>query len=164
MEQLLISTAADRAIAQMPGDKLGGKAVFVEFANLDCLDKPYVMQRIRQAVLEQGAALCSEREGAEVVLEVASGALSLNKRDYLLGIPEIPLPIPFSGSALVLPELALFKLVSYRGRAKMTFTAVDTGTDRLLYEIPLCYGDSLVAYWSALLFFGPYEHTDLPKE
>lgn len=164
IEQLLISTAADRAIARLPGEPLAGKTVFVDGSNLECLDKPYVTQRIRQAVLESGASLAASREDAEVVLEAASGMLSVNKRDYLFGLPSLSVPVPFAGGAFTLPEVALFKVVSYRGRAKLTFNAVDTATNTLHHTMPVCYGKSLTAYWKLLVLFGPYEWTDLPED
>jgi hypothetical protein len=87
----------------------------------------------------------------------------MDKRNYLLGIPEITLPLPFADEALVLPELALFKLTSYQGRAKLLLTPLEPATGALSWPQPICYGRSLTAYWSALLFFGPYEWTNLPE-
>jgi len=54
MEQLLISTAADRAVEELPTDWLVGKAGHLDISNLDCYDKPYVVQRLREAVLDAG--------------------------------------------------------------------------------------------------------------
>jgi hypothetical protein len=163
MEQLLISTAADRAVAGVPGAPLKGKAVFVDAANLECLDKPYVVQRVRQAVLEAGGRLAQDREEAQLALEVASGALSIDKRNYLLGIPEIAIPMPFAGGAITLPEIALFKLTSYRAKAKLLFNAVDTKTNAMAVRIPVRRARALTAYWKVLFIFGPYEWTDLPE-
>ena len=163
MEQLVLSTAADRAIEMMPTDQLNGKRVFLDTSNLESYDKPYVVQRIEKAVLDHGGLLAGSREDADIALEVASGGVSMNRRDYLLGIPSIPLPIPFAGEPLALPELPLFKVTFYRGKAKLLFTAVDPATGGQLFEIPMCYGKSLDSYWWVLLF-GPFQHTDLPKE
>jgi len=162
LEQFLISTAADRAAEKIPAEILDGRMVFIDTSNLDCYDKPYVVQRIRQAVLHSGAHLATSREDAEIVLEAASGGLSINKRDYLLGIPELPLPIPFAGQALKLPEVPLFKAVFSRGRAKLLFSALDPETNTQLYEVPVCYGKSLASEWWVLLF-GPFGWSDLPK-
>ena len=162
MEQLLVSTAADRAIEKMPADGIEGKRVFVDASNLECYDKPYVVQRIRQTVLDNDGRLAENRQDAQVVLEVASGGLSINRRDYLLGLPSIPLPIPFAGETLKLPELPIFKVIFYRGKAKLLFNAIDPTTNSQLYELPVCYGKSLDSFWWILLF-GPFERSDLPK-
>jgi len=163
MEQLVLSTAADRAIEMMPTNQLTCRRVFLDTSNLDCFDKPYVVQRIEKAVLQHGGRLAVSREASDVVLGVASGGLSMDKRDYLLGMPSVPVPIPFASQPLVLPELAIFKTMSYKGKAKLLFTAVDPVTGGQLFEIPMCYGKSQDTYLWVLLF-GPFQRTDLPRE
>ena len=161
MEQLLISTAADRAIDDMEGASLHGKAVYLDFTNLETYDRPYVTQRIRNHVLNSGARVVDAREDAQVVLESASGGLSFNKRDYLLGLPAIV--IPTSVGEIGTPELPLFKALFYRGKAKLLFTAVDPATNEQLFHVPMCYGNSHQTHWW-FLFMGPFTATDLPEQ
>jgi hypothetical protein len=161
MEQLLISTAADRAIEEMPVSKLDGRKVFLDASNLDCYDKPYVVQRVREAMLSGGCTLVDDAEEADLVLRPASGGLSINKRDYLLGVPSIPIPTP--GGAAKTPEIPIFKALYYLGRAKLIFTLVDPQTDRQVAKMPVCYGKSRDAYFWILLF-GPIQRSNLPKE
>jgi len=163
MEQLIISTAADRAIATLPPQELKGKAVFLDTSNLESYDKPYVVQQTKRMVFENGGRLADDRESAQVVLEIASGGLSINRRNYLFGIPAIPLPVPFAGEPLVFPEIPIFKVIFYKGKAKLLFIAVDPASNSQLYKLPMCYGKSLDSYWW-FLFFGPFQHTDLPEE
>ena len=163
MEQMLISAAADRAIEMLPTGWVKDKSVHIDTSNLECYDKPYVVQRIRQAVLHQGGRIPDDPKEAQVVLEVASGALSINKRQFLLGVPELPLPIPLAGETLKTPELALFKAVFYRGRSKLLVAAVDPETKSMLLELPTCYGTSRSTFWW-LLFLGPFVRSDLPAE
>ena len=162
MEQLLISTAADRAVEMMPEEPFTGKGVFVDVSNLECYDKPYVLQRIKEAVAENGGRLVQSPKDADVVLEVASGGLSVNRREYLLGIPELPLMIPGAGGVKT-PELAIFKVVSYKGKAKLLFSALSPTTRSQLAEVPVCYGKSSDSFWW-FLFVGPFERSDLPEE
>lgn len=161
MEQLLISSAADKAIASLPVSNFEGKAVFLDFASLDAYDKPYVTQRIRDRVLSSGASVLPEKEGAEVVLEVASGGLSFNKRDFLFGVPGVS--IPTGEGSLSTPELPIFKALFYRGKAKLVFTAIDPAANKELWQVPVCYGKSHQSLWWFLLF-GPFVSNDLPEE
>lgn len=163
IEQLLISTAADRAVAQLAVEPFSGKEVFVDPANLECLDKPYVLQQVKTALRAGGARIVDSRDKAELVLETASGALSINRRDLLFGVPALPLPFQFGGQALKLPEVPLWKTVTYRGRAKILFSAVDARTGAAVGDIGLCYGKVQDSYWW-LLIVGPMRHTDLPEE
>jgi hypothetical protein len=160
LEQLLISTAADRAIDSVSLPPLQDHTVFIETANLECYDKAYVNQRVRQAVLQAGGRLVSGRDKADLILEVACGGLAVDRGDSLLGLPELNLPIPLAGS-LETPELALFKKVHYNGRAKFIFNLVDAQTCQQIATLPVAYGKTREAYiWLFLL--GPFRHSDLP--
>jgi len=161
MEQLLISTAADRAIDSLLTEWMSDRAIFVETSNLECYDKPYVVERIRQTIVENNGRIVEDAKEAEVILEVASGALSVNTRDYLIGLPAMPLPIPFAGETLKTPELALLKAVFYRSKAKLAFTAVDAASRGLFCELPDCLSEASAAFWWVLLC-GPFEVSDLP--
>ena len=159
-EQLLISTAADRALAGLPADLLKDKAVLVDMKNLDCYDKPYVLDRIAYEIVAKGGKRVEAADQTDIVLSLASGALSIDKIDYLFGIPAIPLPIPTVGTPLCLPEIALFKLIKMDGKAKLLVSAVDPKTKLQAYKSELYYGRSEQRYmW--LLFTGPYKWGDL---
>ena len=160
-EQFLISTAADRAVDGLQLTPCEGKAVFIDPANLDAFDKPYVLQRMRDGVLANGGRVVGKAEEAEVVLQIASGALSVNRRDYMVGLPSVPMPIPNVGTVQS-PELALFKIVLSKGRAKLLVSAVDPKTGGRLWPVPTGYGLARTNFWW-LLLTGPYKWTDVPE-
>jgi hypothetical protein len=163
-EQLLISTAADRALADLPQDAFQDHAVYVETRNLECLDRGYVIQQIGDRILAGHGRLARDADRADLILEVASGGLSIGKRDYLLGIPAITLPLPFMGGASVsLPEVRLLKFVQYRGKVKLVFSAVTTATGGQAFGLPPCHGTSKDSYFT-VLFIGPIRFTDLPDD
>ena len=162
-EQLVISTAADRVVKEMPETPFNGKKIFLDTSNLEGTDKAYAQQVVRDHILANGGALVDGKDQAEVVLEMASGALSLDKRNYLLGVPEIPLPIPMAGDTLVLPEIPLLKALFYRGKVKLRMSAVDNASKQEAFEVPICRAKSLDSYWW-ILFFGPFRYTDIPME
>ncbi len=161
-EQLLISGAVDAALVNMPGDWMEGRVIYLETAHLDAYDAEYLVQKLRNTVLANGGRLTSEREEAEVILEVASGGLSTDEGRWLLGVPETPVPIPFM-DALRIPELPLFKMVTHAGKAKLIATAVDPDSGASYAELPVFYGRVRHRYWWALLV-GPFTWSDLPRE
>ena len=162
-EQLVISTSVDRAIRDMPSQQVEGKKVYLDSSNLEGTDVPYVKQVVRDHLVGNGAVLVDSEEKADVSLELASGALSLDKRNYLLGLPELPLPIPMGGETLKTPELALLRATFYRGKTKLAVTAIDPETGTEAFEVPTCRGKSLDSYWWFLLF-GPTRWSDIPME
>ena len=160
LEQVLISSAADRAIRSLAGKEFSGKTVFTDVSNLDCYDKPYVVQRIKEEILLCGGTLAQDRKDAQVVLEVASGALSIDKRSYLLGIPEIPIPVPAAGASMRIPEIPIFKSLTYTGKAKLLFSVIDPTTNRQVVAMPVCSGKSSYTFWWCLIM-GPFEQSDV---
>lgn len=160
-EQVLISTAADRAVEEMPTGWVEGRAVFVNTSNLESYDKTYLVQRLRDAVLDGGGALAENAEGADVVLEVASGGLSVDTSSFLIGIPSTAIPVPFADVGLEVPELALFKRTSYVGKAKLLVNAVDSGQKTQIAEVPLLFGRAYRRFWW-FVFIGPIDTSDIP--
>ena len=162
-EQLLISTAADRAIDNLALAEVNGKKIFLDVSKLESNqgnDKHYVIERLSKAVLDNGGALVAKAEDSQVVLEVASGALSIDRRDFAFGIPSVPIPIPQVGTAST-PEVNLFKIVFNHGKAKFLINAVDPTTRVKLWEVPIVYGKSRCNFWW-LLLTGPYKWNDMP--
>jgi hypothetical protein len=162
LEQLLISTAADRAVATLALQPFLGKSVYIDAANLECQDKAYVLQRLRSALRSAGARVVDHSEEAEIVLEAAAGVLSIDRRDMLFGLPALPFPFQVGGQTLRLPEVPLWKLVTYGGRAKLLFSAVDTATGKEAVQLGHCHGKARDTYWW-LFVVGPMRSTDLPE-
>ena len=86
--------------------------------------------------------------------------MSVDKHDYLVGIPSIPLPIPQVGT-IETPTLAIFRIIRYRGKAKLLFNAVDAKTNQSAITIPICYGRAKTSDWW-LFLTGPYRASNVP--
>ena len=153
----------DRAVAKLPPELAAGKRTFLALDNLACIDKPYVVQRLRAALRDRGARVVESATEAELVLEVASGALSINRRDMLLGLPALPLPLPFADQVLKIPEFPLLKMITYRGRAKLLFSPFAPETGAQTGSAALYYGKCRETHWW-FLFLGPITSSTMPDE
>ena len=122
MEQLLLSTAADRAVADADLSSLKGTTAYVDTTHFEATDKGYVIVALRDSLGATGALLAPDQKAAEAVVEVGSGALALDRSDFLFGIPSIPIPIPGIGMFKT-PEISLFKTISQKGVAKLRLFA-----------------------------------------
>ena len=120
-----------------------------------------MIQRIAHEVLSAGGIVEADAKNAEIILRVASGALSIDRREFLVGIPGIPLPIPSVGTFQT-PELALFKIILNRGKAKLLFDVVDPKTNAQLWAVPTCYGLTRTDF-VYVLFTGPWKSSDVPE-
>ncbi|KAA5606172.1 hypothetical protein F1188_07025 [Roseospira marina] len=149
-EQLLISTAADRAAESLAETLPVTGPVYVDAINFDGYDERYAIGAIRDALLRNGARLTQTREAADTIVEIRAGALSIDREEALVGMPSLTLPIPLSDTVST-PELAVFKKDLAQGVAKIAATAYDAETGALVASTGPTYGFSNKAVWTLLL-------------
>ena len=150
-EQLLLSTAADRAAQQLRLSLVPNTKVFLEVDNFEGYDQKYALSAIKNSLLLQRLDVVPDKSAAEVILEVRSGALSIDENKKLwLGIPSFSVPLPLSNNSLTLPELALFRRDIQQGIAKFAITGYDqAGVFRA--SVGPVYGTSNRIHWVVLL-------------
>jgi hypothetical protein len=160
-EQLLISHAAEKAAAALDFGVAPGTRVFVEAANFEGVDAKYAIAAIRAAALRQDLALADDKGQAAAIIEIRAGALSIDQRDMLVGIPDFDVPIPLAGD-LGIPEIALYKNDKAQGVAK--FSAATYGArDGKLIAISTPPARSAFAEQTVLLFFISWSDDDLDR-
>lgn len=159
-EQLLISTAVDRAAVELATALPVAGTFFLDPVNLDGSDGRYALGAVRDALLRQGVRVVDDRGTADYVIEVRSGAMSINGQQALVGLPSISLPLI---QGLATPEIALFSQNLHQGIVKLAGTAYDPHTGRLIASSGSRYGFSHQADWTALLFFS-WATSDLPAD
>ena len=120
-EEMLISTAADRAADKLAAQLTAGGSVYLDATYFDTPDGKYALGAIRTAIARRGTKIAADRSKADRIVEVRAGALSVDQNSFLIGIPEITLPIPLAGAATV-PEIALYAFHDDQGVAKFAAT------------------------------------------
>jgi len=123
IEQLLISSAVDRALDKVNFQPIHGAKVYVEPKHLDCVDKEYVLVALHHRLLAETCTLCDKPEDADVQMEISSGGVGTDRQDLFIGIPEIPLAPP---SPIAIPKLSLFNRSKSMGTAKLLVVAFDS--------------------------------------
>ena len=112
-EQLLFSTAIDRALLELDLEAIGrlkGFKVYLSTVYLQTLDQEYLVGSLRDLLLSSGVLVVDDIAQAQMVVEVRSGANSLDSAAVTAGIAEDQaLPNPITGAPVALPELAFFK-------------------------------------------------------
>lgn len=151
-EELLISSAADRAAEEISQKMPSGSKVFLEAGNFDALDGKYAVGTIRDTLLRHGNPLVDKKDGADIVVEIRSGALAIDNHETLVGIPSYNVPIPLAG-ALSLPKIALYDVVTQEGVAKFAATGTDAKTGALVVASLPQYGFAHKAKHTVMLFF-----------
>ena len=165
-QQLLVSTAIDRSAAKLKLALSPGSRIFVDAQHVDADENiqypKYTIAAVREQLLRQGLRLVGDRVTADAIVELRSGAQSINEKKILLGIPEMALPVPFTGPVTI-PELAIFKYHRLNGVAKLALAAYrPDGT--LLFATDFQYGEAEQKDWTLLFFISHKSHDLWPGE
>jgi hypothetical protein len=162
IEQLLLSTAAERAIDGIDLSELKEKKVFLDTSGFEGTDKSYVIGLIQTLLGEHGALIFEDKSEAEIIVSITSGALAIDRTDKLLGMPTLAIPIPFAGAANI-PEIALYKTIKQKGIAKFAINTYEKRTGKHLFAVGPTSGNSYYNYHKVLLFF-TFRTTDIPEK
>lgn len=142
-EQFLLSSAAQSAVDQVSADTLRDRIVFIDTTYLTTAwqtapELSYLIGQFRSKLLEGGARLADKREEAQIILELRSGGVGIDRLEYLLGIPSVGLSSLGAASAaasavpLITPELAILKSTRQYSFASVAFVAYWADTGELL--------------------------------
>jgi hypothetical protein len=131
----------------MPPDK----KLYIDTSNFEGTDSKYAISAIKGELLRRGGRLVLDRDKADAIVEISSGALSIDESSSIVGIPQFDIPIPAAGN-LAFPEIALFKKQERQGIAKFSAFSYDAKTGALLASAQPDYGLSHKTEWVVALF------------
>lgn len=161
-EEMLISTAADRAVGELKFD-VHGKTVFVDASNYKGLDPEYTVAAVHEQLLKDGARLANDRKTADLVVEMRNGAQSIDQTDFLVGFPSFDVPIPLAGS-FKFPEIALYDRAEDTGVSKLTVTEYGRATGAYAGSSGPVYGFAHNRHYKVLIFIGWSRQDFRPSE
>lgn len=160
-EQLLLSTAADRAMATVNLTMFAGQTVYVDFTYFEGYDSKYVEGGIRDAFSRAGARLVDDVTNANVIVQARSGAYSINTNSVFFGFPSIPLPIPGTAEEPVTPAIAFYSGENLRSYAKFALLAYDNKSRAHLFSSGPLDGNAFDAHHAIL--FVSWWRSDIPE-
>jgi hypothetical protein len=151
-EQYLESEAITRCVNQLAADTLRDRRVYVDSTYLlgattttqpsqqtaPSQEANFLIGELRAKLLLTGVRLVDRKEKAQVILEVRSGGVGIDRYDYLLGLPATDLGgVPGVDQAsnsglLVTPEIAILKTIKQKGYAGVAMVAYWSDTGELI--------------------------------
>jgi hypothetical protein len=161
-EQLLLSTAADRALAKIDLSAFAGQSVYIDFTYFDSYDAKYVEGEIRDAFSRAGALLAPDAKSANVIIEARSGAYSVDTNSAFFGFPSIPIPIPTTAETPVTPSLAFYQRSSELSYAKFALLAYSDKTHAHVFSSGSLDGNAYDTYRQIL--FISWWRSDIPEK
>ncbi|MFO1243006.1 MAG: DUF6655 family protein [Rickettsiales bacterium] len=166
-EQMLISTAAERAASQLAIQIPSGMRVYIDnsfFEGGISSDTKYAIAAIRSHVLGQGASLTDEKKDADIIIETRAGALSTDQKTSLVGLPELHLPLPLSSAPLAIPQIALYADEEQKSTAKFAMIAYNAKDGRLIAKQEPKYGFAHNTQRTLLIFISWTDSDYMPKD
>jgi len=123
--------------------------------------------QFRAKLLEGGARLADKRDAAQIVIELRSGGVGIDRLEFLLGIPSFGLSAiagaaaAANGSQVITPELAILKSTRQYSFATVAFVAYWADTGELLTSSGPFVGRTFREDWW-ILGTGPRTIGDIP--
>jgi hypothetical protein len=130
-------------VDQVSADTLRDRIVYIDTTYLTTAwqtapELSYLIGQFRAKLLEGGARLADKREAAQIVIELRSGGVGIDRLEFLLGIPSFGLSgiagatAAAQASAVITPELAILKSTRQYSFASVAFVAYWADTGELL--------------------------------
>jgi hypothetical protein len=166
-EQFLLSQAAVEAVEPLSFAMLHGRRVYVDDRFFGASEKEFVLGELRAKLLLAGVQVSPNEQTAEIILEVRSAGVGVDRYDSIVGIPSFGVPSLATAAAevpaasIITPELAIVKEIKQVSFASVAYVAywADTG------EVVASSGPSLGRayrddWW--VLGFGPRTIGSIP--
>lgn len=129
-EQFLLSNAAAEAVDRLSFETLRGRTVYVDDSYFGASEREFVIGQMRAKMLLQGVRVADLREASDIVVEVRSGGVGIDRYGFLIGLSASVLPASSvtgneDGGAypIATPELSLLKNVDQRALAGVAYVA-----------------------------------------
>ena len=159
-EELLISTAADRAAEALAAQIPTGITAYIDTFDFSAQDQQYGIAAIKDALLRHGVRIVDDRKLSDAVIAPRAGVLSTDERQTLIGLPSIPAPVPGSATVITIPSLSLYSNAVSKGIAKFAASIYDPKTGKLLTSTNPAYGFSRESD-GVVLFLFTWSHNDM---
>jgi hypothetical protein len=140
LEQLHLEGLRDRKIWLETGYFTGAESVIVNGEVRQRLfttpEQAFAAAELRERLLTAGARLVQDKKEADVIVEMRSGGIGIDRLENLIGLPALALSSAMTGSSANIPfstpELALYKNTRQRGFASISIVAYRAATGELL--------------------------------
>lgn len=152
VEEGLTCAVVEQALNRADISKYKGKTVFLDYTYL----APQVQKELSMGYMEKCCAanampVTREVEKADVIFQLFCGVLATDIDKFLIGTPELPVPVPDTDLSIVIPEIAIFSKYTRTAYARFFLTIIDAKTGRPLETISELNGHASFINWIVLL-------------
>lgn len=166
-QQYLTSEAVAKAISQLSFDTLRGRRVYIDNSYLADAEKGFTTAEFRAAALQAGVYVQADRADAEMIIEMRSNGIGIDRYQSLVGLPSIAGPPTGAAAgsaisqAIITPEIAITKNLKQIGFASLSYVAYWSDTGEIVASSGPYVGKTLREDWW-FLGFGPRTIGNVP--
>ena len=138
-EQFLLSQAVVEAVEPLSFEMLHGRRVYIDDRFFGASEKAFVLGELRARLLLAGVQLSPNEQTAEIILEVRSAGVGVDRYDSILGIPSFGLSSLATAGAgaaptagILTPELAIVKEIKQVSFASVAYVAYWANTGEVV--------------------------------
>lgn len=168
-EQYLLSQAAVKAVEPFSFDALYGRRIYLNETYFAPSEKEFVLGEFRAKLLLSGVQLTTKPDEAEIIMEVRSGGVGIDRYESLVGVPSLLAPatataataVEAPSATLITPELAATKNIKQIGYASIAYVAYWRDTGEVVASAGPAIGRTYREDWW-LFGFGPQTVGNVP--
>ena len=137
IEERLLITSFERALATLDTRAFRGKTVIVDFFGLTG-DRDFAKEFFTAWLQEQQVQITTDPKQAQLHLKVFAPVLAVDQGNSFVGAPAFTVPV----LGFVMPEIALFKNARHSGHAAVEIFTIDSDTGKFIDKTPPAVGET----------------------
>ena len=148
VEEMLLSAVVERGISSIDFEAYAGKKVFMDYSNLaPQVDKEFLMAYIELHLARFGTIVVKDAADADYVFKATSSVLATDMDKFLLGIPSLPIPIPWANLSIVIPEIPIIMRLQRTAWGRFFFNIVDAKTNEPVQIVDGARAEAALNNW-----------------
>ena len=161
VEEMLISAVVERGISSIDFESYAGKKVVMDYSNLaPQVDKEFLQAYIELHLARYGIIVVKDAADADYTFKATSSVLATDMDKLLLGIPSLPIPIPWVNLSIVIPEIPIIMRLKRSAWGRFFFNITDAKTNAPVQIVDGAKSEASYNNW--VIFFFPFKSHDLP--
>ena len=161
VEEMLLSAVIERGVSSVDFESYAGKKVVMDYSNLaPQVDKEFLQAYIELHLARYGITVVKEAADADYMIKATSSVLATDMDKFLLGIPSLPIPIPWANLSIVIPEIPILMRLKRSAWGRFFFNITDAKTNAPVQIVDGAKAESSYNNW--VICFFPFKTHRLP--
>ena len=161
VQEMLLSSVIERGVSSVDFESYAGKKVAMDYSNLaPQVDKEFLQAYIELHLARFGITVVKDAADADYTIKATSSVLATDMDKFLLGIPSLPIPIPWANLSIVIPEIPIIMRLKRSAWGRFFFNIVDAKTKAPVQVVDGAKSEAYHNNWVVL--FIPFKTHRLP--